>query len=452
MKTKTINVTFAATLAVAGFLFTAATASHAYAGCVCHFRLVPNGPNPYIENFLTCSGDYPDSAYWDTGDQHYTPFSCLPEMRDAHETSFGFTDTWDRGFGRSTDVCNPNLPYVRTLNAMTALAQLAQVGSDNNYYAFAGGEIEALYASCDNSSTIRVAEAGGGAIDDHVSLFYRFFYNDRSVGGGLPTVVDRASILVHEAQHINHTSPWARPEEHTSCPQNPDWGPQGCDWQYSNSRNTGDAVAGAYSVQVWMLEQFGHRNTRAPRYLRDYAINLANGLLASKFADPTDYWVRPLPTQGCAAGQVNGVDRACEDCPSGLADQRTNTCLPPCTGRFVPNANRNGCSCPGGTYFTLRPGPEPWCESCGADSTGDGTTCSSCGPGQVPNAARTSCNACGPFEREAPVSGQNRCQVCRSGAIPNAARDQCLACPTGTTPRILNGKAACLPLSNGNPN
>jgi hypothetical protein len=407
------------------------------------------------EHRLDCTDGYPDDAY-DTGDEYYKTLSCAPPTRQAHEYSFGFTWQWDNGWGRSGFTCNPNLPYVRALNAMTVLAQLSQVGTDNDYYAYAGGQIEELDVECNGPSAMAVANAGGNATDDFVNLFYRYFYNDPATNGGFWNVTQRAAALVHEARHIARNSFFAHAESHTYCPHDPNSSSQGCDIEYSNSRDLNDPDAGSYSVEVWVLEQFARRNTRAPRYLRDYAVDSANAILGWRFAVPTQFRVPPLPTgAGCLAGQIshagpNGIDQVCEYCASGLADHTTNTCLPACQRSFVPNANLNGCTCPGGTYFNLRPGPEPWCEGCGYDSVGNGRTCQSCGVGMVPDSARTSCRGCGPFDREALVSGSSTCQNCGTGAVPSADRSQCVPCPRGSTPRLLGGKAVCLSTGGGN--
>jgi len=252
------------------------------------------------------------------------------------------------------------------------------------------------------------ASAGGNPGDDFVDIYTPFFRQN---------VVDRAAIFVHEARHLDHNSWWARPPQHVDCVLGGNNVPQGCDWIFSNSRDLRDDAAGAYSVQVWVLEEFGRLDTSAPRFLRDYAVDTANELLGTRFLDPTSYRIQRRPTEGCPAGSINpseGRPGDCWPCESGLAAQWVNFCLPPCGPGMTPNAGRDGCHghvgsagmCPGGNE----------CES--------GLSCleGRCvPPGGLRNG--TSCNA--NIQCFSNFCGSGRCRLPNLGGRPLECEETC---------------------------
>jgi len=308
----------------------------AAATCLCDVGMPLPPPFFRAPDSMSCDAASWGSNGYATGDYRYTRASCAWKLNEVHAVNFEFTDTWD-GFGRSLG-CNEYTPYGRTLNAMTALVELSarvnQGPNYINYYEFAASRINQTNAACwSGHGHDYSAEAAGAFYDDEIAIFSPFFGDN---------VVERAAILVHEARHIDRHSVFAQPEAHVDCAAHLKW----CDYFYSNSHSLSDDSAGAYSYQVWVLEAFA-RDTRLPRFLRAYAVRAANGVLKDHFATPTDYEVRAVPTEGCVAGAINTEGGPffdeCAPCPSGLADQRHNTCLPPCQVGMMPNAGRDGC-------------------------------------------------------------------------------------------------------------
>lgn len=199
-------------------------------------------------------------------------------------------DAWYR-FGMNLDgnwtygdLGYPNVDDVsrglgRTFNALAMLGYGATPtpscdgGPDaRSAYCWAGNAMDELQGSCDDPATEIAHSAWGPAIDNYTELYLKFYFDH--------TVVERASILVHEARHAE----W--------CGHNADRCPAGasCDysWSVGCSGFPNDAGAGANAYQVYYLMTLGRYGT--PAYTtsisRKNAFDFANVVMDNFFVLP----------------------------------------------------------------------------------------------------------------------------------------------------------------------
>ena len=206
-----------------------------------------------------------------SGDNYYGQFICREELVDYFWYAYGFAgnkDYWDDGFGWH-DCCNTDQPLGRTYNACYLLTYSAEDYRNESWDGpclnwarrYVRKYIDDLRSRCSNG-TAR-ATAFWGCQDDRVELYMGFFYNS--------CVVDRASILLHEARHM------AAGKLHSAeFPPHSFLSGTGADpsWEYK----------GAYMYQVLYLWWFSAEGKRTTSATRQRAKDMGNLYLDNYFA------------------------------------------------------------------------------------------------------------------------------------------------------------------------
>lgn len=156
--------------------------------------------------------------------------------------------------------------------------------------------------------------------------------------------------------------------------------------------------------------------------------------------------------EGCPAGSIpNSNNNRCEPCPDGTTSGHdgANTCSTTCStgSELVTFFSRNPeiidasykrvCTyCPPGTGWI-----NGQCTNCvqhygsakAAIVYGTGATCGLCDPGQIANAAGTTCEYC-PAGTIRPAGMNSGCSNCPDGTYSSPDHTQCLVCPAGKGP------------------
>jgi hypothetical protein len=146
----------------------------------------------------------------------------------------------------------------------------------------------------------------------------------------------------------------------------------------------------------------------------------------------------------CPTGKVSSSDRVtCVDCLPGTAtgsDPVATTCQECDPTTFSAGQQIECTTCP--------PGQQPnavstGCDECPLGTAGFDGTCSACPPGHQPDDLRSSCQRCfgiGEYSATGTI-----CTVCADGTQPNTELTGCDACPAGTAGR----SGACAPCGAG---